>query len=457
MPIEQDFDVTFVAGMALREKQIQQNYRPVIAVHKWFARCPGTLFRALLLAEFGKGELPEIFFQGNSVRGIRVADPFMGGGTPLLEANRLGCDVIGFDINPMAYWIVRQEIEWLDLDAYREAAARLLANLEAKLGARYRTRCVHCGIESASVKYFLWVKTVSCKGCEREIDLLPGYVVSEDRRHPRNVLLCPACGDLTETEDRDAPGSCTSCGQQPKTQGPAKKNRCICPHCGVANKYPDSERGPPRHRMFAIEYHCNACKKSGHVGRFFKRPDDQDLLKYDEVRRSWVQMRPRYVPDDPIPAGDETDRLHRWGYRHYREMFNHRQLLGLETIARLLMAVEDPQVRNALATNLSDLLRYQNMLCRYDVGVLKSLDIFSVHGFPVSLVQCESNLLGIAAGFMEMDLFGESRRKGAAIIGSGGWANVIEKYAARRRIAQAPSRFAIKRNERCRCRHQANG
>ena len=53
------------------------------------------------------------------------------------------------------------------------------------------------------------------------------------------------------------------------------------------------------------------------------------------------------------------------------------------------------RVRNALATNLSDLLRYQNMLCRYDTMALKSLDIFSVHGFPVGLIQCESNLLGI--------------------------------------------------------------
>ena len=43
MPIERDFDIPFVAGLALREKQIQQNYRPVIAVHKWFARRPGTL------------------------------------------------------------------------------------------------------------------------------------------------------------------------------------------------------------------------------------------------------------------------------------------------------------------------------------------------------------------------------------------------------------------------------
>jgi hypothetical protein len=29
--------VPFVADLALREKQIQQNYRPVMAVHKWFA------------------------------------------------------------------------------------------------------------------------------------------------------------------------------------------------------------------------------------------------------------------------------------------------------------------------------------------------------------------------------------------------------------------------------------
>jgi len=32
--IEKDFDIPFLANLALREKQIQQNYRPVIAVHK---------------------------------------------------------------------------------------------------------------------------------------------------------------------------------------------------------------------------------------------------------------------------------------------------------------------------------------------------------------------------------------------------------------------------------------
>lgn len=59
MAIEQNFDVSFVAGLALREKQIQQNYRPIIAVHKWFARRPGTLFRALVLSEFAEGPVQD--------------------------------------------------------------------------------------------------------------------------------------------------------------------------------------------------------------------------------------------------------------------------------------------------------------------------------------------------------------------------------------------------------------
>src|SRR5882762_2080937 len=100
--IENDFDIPFVAALALREKQVQQNYRPVIAVHKWFARRPGTLFRSLLLAEFAsRGPLREAFYRSIDLTGITIADPFMGGGTPLLEANRVGCNVLGYDINPM--------------------------------------------------------------------------------------------------------------------------------------------------------------------------------------------------------------------------------------------------------------------------------------------------------------------------------------------------------------------
>jgi putative DNA methylase len=167
--------------------------------------------------------------------------------------------------------------------------------------------------------------------------------------------------------------------------------------------------------MFAIEYHCKRCRTQ-HTGRFFKKPENGDLARYAEAEAILLTMEPLFIPNDKIPKGDETDRLHRWGYQHYREMFNPRQLLGLELSCRGIARCLDERVRNALATNLSDLLRYQNMLCRYDTMALKSLDIFSVHGFPVGLVQCESNFLGIV-----------NRRTGINI-GSGGWVNIVEKY-----------------------------
>ncbi|MBM4165122.1 MAG: hypothetical protein FJ222_11885 [Lentisphaerae bacterium] len=110
-----------------------------------------------------------------------------------MEANRVGCDVTGFDINPMAYWIVRQEIEHLDLRKYREAADRLRADLEAQVGHLYRTKCLLCGRPDAPVKYFLWVKTSPCPGCGTHVRLFPGYLVAENRRHPRNVFFCPHC------------------------------------------------------------------------------------------------------------------------------------------------------------------------------------------------------------------------------------------------------------------------
>jgi len=423
--IERNFDTSFVANLALREKQIQQNYRPIIAVHKWFARRPGTVFRALVLSEFGNGPLRDSFYRANRFKGIRIADPFMGGGTPLLEANRTGCDVIGYDINPMAYWIVKQEIAHLDLTEYREAALKVRQDLDQTVGGLYRTKCLVCDSKQASAKYFLWVKQHICANCGRELDLFPSYLVAENRRHPKNVLVCSACGELSEVSDLDKPGNCRSCGVALVVKGPARSGRCICPRCEYRNQFPDPKSGPPKHRMFAIEYSCPACRAS-HLGRFFKKPDNDDLSRFERAARALRKTEPDLIPKEAIPNGDETDRLHRWGYRFYRQMFNDRQLLGLGQICRFIMRLPEGPVRSALATNLSDLLRYQNMLCRYDTMALKSLDIFSVHGFPVGLVQCESNLLGITNG-----------ETGQAI-GSGGWFNITDKFAKAKSYCDAP-------------------
>ena len=193
MTIEEGFDVSFIAGMALREKQIQQNYRPVIGVHKWFARRPGTLFRGLVLAEFGDDALKDCFFQGNDLSGIRIADPFMGGGTPLIEANRVGCDVQGFDVNPMSAWIVREEVEDLDVPAYEAAARALVDTLRSDLGRYYRTTCPHYGDADVPVKSFLWVKGASLRVLRqpvRSVSRLPSRREQEtSAQRPRLPVL----------------------------------------------------------------------------------------------------------------------------------------------------------------------------------------------------------------------------------------------------------------------------
>jgi putative DNA methylase len=426
--IERDFDVPLIAQMALSEKQIQQNYRPIIAVHKWFARRPGTLFRGLMLSEYAPAPLRHSFYESHNLRGLTIVDPFMGGGTPIVEANRIGCDVIGFDINPMAHWIVNQEIKHIEIDEYRKAAEELRAALESEVGSFYRTKCIECGSDSAQVKYFLWVKVQHCCKCDHEIRLLPGYVVAVKGRHPKSVVLCSVCGNLSEVDDLHVPERCESCGEYLVIEGPAKRSICACPNCGESNPYPRPNDGPPNHKMIAIEYYCPQCKK-GHEGRFFKTPSQDDLAQYNAAEDTYNALDVRFVPEIQIPKGDETDRLHRWGYTKYSETFNKRQLLGLELSCQLIENQVDPDNHDALATNLSDLVRYQNMICRYDVRALKSLDVFSVHGFPVGLIQCESNLIGIRDINSGMN------------IGSGGWSNMINKYAKAKEYCDKPFEY----------------
>jgi hypothetical protein len=72
---------------------------------------------------------------------------------------------------------------------------------------------------------------------------------------------------------------------------------------------------------------------------------------------------------------------------------------------------------------------------------LKSLDIFSVHGFPVGLVGCESNLLGIsppAPGSGQPNLFDAGEEESGPLVGSGGWANIVDKYAKAKEYCASP-------------------
>jgi hypothetical protein len=101
-------------------------------------------------------------------------------------------------------------------------------------------------------------------------------------------------------------------------------------------------------------------------------------------------------------------------------MFNERQLLGLGLLLKRISVVEETPIRHALLTVFSDFLRYQNMLARYDTYALKCQDIFSVHGFPVGLVQCENSVLGIPK------------------VGAGAFRHFVEKYRRAKDYCRQP-------------------
>lgn len=428
MSIEKRFDVPFVARMALREKQIQQAYRPIIGVHKWFARRPGTVFRALLLSEFVEGPLEHNYYAGHNLSHLVVADPFMGGGTPLIEANRIGANVVGFDINPMSYWIVRQELADLDIAAFIETAEVVLERADGEIGHFYKTTCTRCGYENATVKYALWVKQERCEKCGNLSDLFPGHLVAQNKRHTHYVVACHACGELNELDhlpSDDHRPVCKACGAELRIEGNATRGSYTCLSCGNDGRYLTAESRPEPHpqRLFALEYHCPVCSaQKGFKGRLFKAPDARDLANVEEARRQLAKRGDllKLIPTEAVPAGDETTRLHRWGYHYYQDLFSPRQLLSLTTLFGLLLDLPSSPVKDALLTVFSDTLRYQNALCRYDTYALKVQDIFSVHGYPTGLVRAEAHPLGLPG------------------IGSGGFRHFIAKYAKAKRYCHAP-------------------
>jgi hypothetical protein len=192
----------------------------------------------------------------------------------------------------MSAWIVREEIEHINLLDYRLAADDLLAHLKNEIGKFHRTDCPIYGDSEVPVKYFLWVKTLDCARCGEETDLFPGYLVADDTRHPKNVLVCPACGELNEIEDLAHPGKCCACRAGLLVKGPAGRGACSCQHCGHKNKYPRNGAGPLGHRLFAIEY-VNPTRKKQHKGRFFKKPDKKDFARVSAAEMAWKKLRPR--------------------------------------------------------------------------------------------------------------------------------------------------------------------
>jgi len=119
--------------------------KPIYQMSKWWARRRSSVFRSMLLAAAMKAPedeskaakaVWEVYYANHQKRGtlrhLKVAEPFMGGGTTIVEGSRLGMQMFGCDLNPVAWFVVKNEMAQVDIAEVK----RLLADIEAEVKPR---------------------------------------------------------------------------------------------------------------------------------------------------------------------------------------------------------------------------------------------------------------------------------------------------------------------------------
>ena len=137
--LEVDFPILPVNQVAIIEGNAG---KPIYQMSKWWARRRSSVFRSMLIAAATKAPedkshaaklVWDNYYANHQKKGafkhLKVADIFMGGGTTLVEGSRLGMQMIGNDLNPVAWFVVKQELANVDL----EQVKKLLAEIEAEV------------------------------------------------------------------------------------------------------------------------------------------------------------------------------------------------------------------------------------------------------------------------------------------------------------------------------------
>ncbi|GAB6890509.1 DUF1156 domain-containing protein [Geobacillus stearothermophilus] len=124
--LEVDFPILPVNQVAAIEGNAG---KPIYQMSKWWARRRSSVFRTMLLAAAMKApddpidaakKVWEVYYGNHQKKGalshLKVADIFMGGGTTIVEGSRLGMQMYGNDLNPVAWLVVKNELAQVDLE-----------------------------------------------------------------------------------------------------------------------------------------------------------------------------------------------------------------------------------------------------------------------------------------------------------------------------------------------------
>lgn len=407
---DEAFPFEALSDIAELESWRKEVNRPLSHIHKWWAQRLGTVFRAIVLATFAPSgsKIVDLFYARTRMPEAVVFDPFMGSGTTVIEVLKLGARAISRDINPVAFFQVRNALAKHD----RATVLRTFAAIErdvAPVLRRYYQTDLGDG-RTAEVLYYFWVKTMPCPECTAPVDLFSSYIFAQNaypKKVPEAQAICPHCGEVNATRYDARDVTCRSCRKpfNPQT-GPAQGQKACCPCCNHVCSIAKTVRANgrvPDHRLYAKL----ALMPGGTKAYLRATPQDHQLYATAEKD---LAARPKAYPVVAISSGENTNQALGYNYRHWHEMFNARQLLALSILGERIGQIDDPAMRDLFMCLMSGTLEFNNMFASYKgegTGAVRHM--FNHHILKPERVPLEANLWGTPKSSGSFSTLFESR------------------------------------------------
>ena len=393
--IEDRFPFEAISDIAEAESWRKEVYRPIYHVHKWWAQRLGSVFRAAILGAVAPKNLPvlDLFYKPVSLPGVTVFDPFMGSGTAIGEALKLGCTVIGRDINPIAYRAVKTALGPISRTELESHFSKLCIDTAPRLRNLYQSKDSSGNI--CDVLYYFWVKSLLCPKCNEPVDLFSTFIFARNAyvaARPVVQVVCPQCRAVFPGTYSSRDVSCNKCGFKfDPHAGWARHTTATCTHCKQEFAIASTARAannPPSHSMYAKLVLRNDGRKE------YLSTTDEDLLAFKHAQDQLRILNP-LIPRIKIPDGYNTRQILNYGYRYWHELFNERQLLGLTLLAQAISQLPESPAREALELLFSGALEFNNMFTSYKgegTGAVRHM--FSNHIFKPERMPIEANIWG---------------------------------------------------------------
>jgi adenine-specific DNA methylase len=354
--------------------------------------------RALLLAAATPIADVAAFWQAYAseatpLSGLRVMDPFAGGGSTLVEAARLGADVCGGDVDPLSVRIVNRELNPAKPAAVLRAGHELLDHLSSRFADLYPS-------STGTPLHYFTIAEVACPACREPGLLYRNLVIARDTGKPGAVVresklstFCPDCRSVHNlpTADRSRLHCCHRYHRL--SEGTFAAQRYTCRQCGSRSTHRDLKTGAAPRVLLAVEETTETGR------RLIRAPQEHDRRAIAEADQRLKCESPTAGPTGAVRACRKDERPRSFGMSEFVEAFTPRQLLVLgaafDWIADQPM---DADLRDSLALAVSNALATNNRLCGYatDYGRLSAL--FSVRGYSLPALAVELNPLHLGAG-----------------------------------------------------------